>query len=470
MTFPYLKSRVYDTGDRWVPIDFRGRGVPSGQVYDSASTDLMDQQMYQAPSWGGISAIKLAYSGFDMDTYGEYLRGPTATIKASVLNKNPSAFFVNTNALASAGSNAIAFSQSFGAGIKRGMLVNSGGKTPAGTFVLSNVPTISGAGGVTLYIVTLSANITTDIASGAPVGFQYDLVKAKFGGQDTGALIPDFNFLQTDPIGVSLLANQVFSVRTHSILSAPGVVLQGYSNDVQLSGDACQRGTTANDLTLSPATPTHTGGGYFGPSLIMAKVSSWMPSLLVITDSIGIGVGDTHADAFGRTGWVKRKLGNQLPLAMLGRTGLASAYLQRSFTGHVAALDLAHITDVLILLCRNDLFSGIGVTGTKNAVAAIAAPYKAAGKRAWICTACPTNGSTGQKETDRVNYNLDRRANWASDGYAGCYDLAALLEDPSNPGNYYNLLSDDNTHPNGAGVDLLVAAPLIYPAMFPPYG
>lgn len=479
-------SPLLGTADRWVPIGFRGRAAPSGNAYDTTNSYVMDQQMYQAPDWGTTTAIKAVYSGFDMDGYGEMLRAPTAAIKASIVNRAGPTLFQTTSADAAIAATSISFSETQGASIKRGMLVNTAGKTPAGCYVTSNVPTFNASGVVQGFTVNLSAAVTTLIPSGTNIGFSVDISDATFGGQPTGVLIPRYDYLVSDEIGVNLLPDQAFSARTYSTLSAPGVILQGGTSgyDVQVTGDACQRTTTANDLTLSPNAPTHTGSGYFGPIGFMAKVSSWLPSLLVLGDSIASGVGDNTPDAFGRCGFIQRSLTNKMPWLSLARPGMYVNFMNKRMTGEIAALKLGHFTDVIIEWCRNDL-TGISAATTKTALGQCAAPFIAAGIRVWVCTSLPTTTSTDSwatlanqtisnaNEAQRLIYNADIRANFASYGYTGLIDIAAIVESSASPGKFNvtgGAWTPDGIHPSGLAVTNIVNAGILTPAMFPLYG
>ena len=482
---PFSPLQASNKSQIWLPIGFRGRGAPSGNAYDSTNTYLMDQQVFQAPAWASVSAVKIVYAQFDMDTYGEVQRAASATIKASLVNRAAPAFYVTCNAACLTGSATLSFTEPNGVNIRAGMYINTGGHTSSNVYVASAVPTYNGSGAVTAFTVTMSSNAVSDIASGTSIGFSNPVFPATFGGSTTGNLQPGMGYVLSDPVNVNLNAGQTFYVRTYSTLGSTGVILQGIgTNDVQVSGDACQRTTTANDLSQAWTNPTHTGSGYWGPIGIIGLVSSYKPALLIIGDSISVGNGDTSGTAAGQVGFIQRSLTNQLPWFSVGRIGASATWHGRQFMGAFAALQLANFTDVLIEYCRNDLAASISAATTKTNLKNMATPFLNAGKRVWVCTACPTSTSTdswvttvnqtvtgGGYETARLTYNSDIRANWASYGYSGLIDIASIVEDQANPGKWNvtgGAWTGDGVHPNGLGVTNVVNAGIITPTMFTP--
>ena len=75
-------------------------------------------------------------------------------------------------------------------------------------------------------------------------------------------------------------------------------------------------------------------------------------------------------------------------------------------------------------------------------------------------------------EVQRVAYNADLRANFASYGYAGVVDVAAVLEDGANPGKWQTTggaWTADGVHPNNTqGHPALISAGVIAPSRFSP--
>ena len=108
------------------------------------------------------------------------------------------------------------------------------------------------------------------------------------------------------------------------------------------------------------------------------------------------------------------------------------------------------------------------ISGTTITLSAALTGAIASGAQVILGTATETGLST---EVARVAYNADLRANFASYGYVGVIDVAAVLEDGTNPGKWQTTggaWTADGVHPNNTqGHPALVSAAVIAPGLFP---
>ena len=150
-----------------------------------------------------------------------------------------------------------------------------------------------------------------------------------------------------------------------------------------------------NDLTMSPASLSNTGGGYWGPVAVLAQVTvspgQVVPgTALVLGDSIAAGTGDLP-DALGLEGYIQRSLENNVPFVTAARGSTTAYGLLAHGDGQYALSIDTGITDVLLELGRNDIeqFS-LSAASVETTLQAVAARYVLAGKRVWCFSVPPT--------------------------------------------------------------------------------
>ncbi|CAN5950708.1 unnamed protein product [Sphagnum jensenii] len=156
------------------------------------------------------------------------------------------------------------------------------------------------------------------------------------------------------------------------------------------------RGTTLSDHTLDPTNQSNTGGGFWGPTAVLALVtpnSGTIPpgTVLILGDSIIAGTGDVP-DSVYLQGYGQRSLENNIPFITLARGSTTLQEEVNAGTGQFSFInDDTIYSDVLIGLGRNDLIS---FSQSPAAVLAnlttLTARYSNAGLRTWCVTVPPT--------------------------------------------------------------------------------
>lgn len=461
------------------PIGGRIRGLPgSGGAYDSTNTCIQDQTSYMTPLNNAVKSIQLVFSGFDVADQGEVDRNNTVTGYASIYLAGQT-FSIPTSASSAAGLNTLAFTPANNAqtGPSIGMAV-TGTNIPANSYVTDVSPSYNAGGTMSGLTVTINNTFTGGgISSAQSITFTGQIFPAKWGGTRQFTVEPMHDFLVSDPINVQIPANTQFFVRVFSQFANTGIALAGSLSGTTITGEGTVRGNGLSDNSLTPVTPGNSGGGFWPPAAILAdlQTSAPLPSLLIDGDSITAGSTDT-ADAFGRAGYINKILNNTYCYLSLAKGGMFAQDLAASAPGHYAAAELISATDVLLELCRNDIWVN-GRTAAQVAadLVTIATPLINAGKRVWAFTCPPyttsTDGftsavnqaiSSSTNEGHRQAYNVDMRANFFSHGFAGVIDMAAVIEDPLNPGKWNSAggvaRTADGVHPNAQGhLDLINA-------------
>ena len=498
----------------WVPIGFRGFGIPgSGGTFDATNNSVNDLFYFQTPSFASITALKLVYTGFDLSDVGPIDRAASVSGSASVFvpGTNFSAYLATA---ATSGSSAL--SLSFGAATSGNMAsvgMGCGGQSalPPGCYVSSVAPTYNAVtGNLSTYTVNLasaaatsvapgSGTLSAAIASGTGITFSGITYPAKLLGSRQISIPPMHDAVITDPMPVQLAANSGAFVHGSWTFSAPGVLTASLpapsSGSTRISAggftESSFRGSGMAALDSAPVQPSNSGGGWWPPAVILAQLATdrALPSVMVIGDSIAAGTGDA-ADSNGRMGFIPKSLGNNIPWFSAARGSTAAVQYQSAWRGLYRLAVAANVTHLLLELGRNDIESGIAATGTyglKAYLASIAAPFIASGVKVYVFTMPPTTNSTdgwatltnqtvanSAYESQRLAYNSDIRSNWQAYGYAGLIDWAALVESggSSSPSGKWRVdlgvPSADGVHPSSILVTMLVGAGLITPGMFSP--
>jgi hypothetical protein len=113
--------------------------------------------------------------------------------------------------------------------------------------------------------------------------------------------------------------------------------------------------------------------------------------------------------------------------------------------------------------------SAPGVTGS-NAVAAVGGGTITLASGLTSSMALGSQFVCSTLEQNRLAYNADIRANFASYGFAGLVDAAVVVEDPANAGKWATAsgiaTTADGIHPNPAGHAALIASNAVRGAMF----
>lgn len=456
-------------GSLYLPIGGRMRGLPgSGGAYDATNNTVRDQTKYRTPLNYAVKSIRLALSGFDISSQGEVDRANNRTGYASIYLSTPSVV-CTTNSTASAGTSDLTFTPNVNNknAPQVGMAV-SGTNIPAGAYVTAVTPTYNtGNGNITSLTVTINDLFTGGgISSGQSITFTGKIFPATWAGVRQYTLEPRHDFLISDPIRVNIPADTDFFVRMFTRVEDLGLALAALPVSGSLTGEASQRGTDQADSTLTPVTPSNSGGGFVCPAFILAEldIDTDLPSVLVVGDSIAAGTGDT-ADAYGRCGYINKALNNTTCFASVARGGHLATQLEAAGNGQFAAAVAISATDVIIELCRNDIWNSYSASATLTSLRNAAAPYLAAGMKVWVTTCPPTTTSTdgwttlvnqtisnASRETERNTYNTDIKANYASYGFSGVIDVCSVWESGSTGKWRVDLANQttDGVHPSAA--------------------
>jgi len=295
-------------------------------------------------------------------------------------------------------------------GISLGQSISSsGGGIASGAYVASVADGFAtGSGNTpTSLTVTMNTGTTANTANGQPFTFTGLLVPVKFGGARNFTISPAHDVVTSDPTSAELAPSTWFMVRTSAVMSAPGMQLMDVPVGARMTINSAggnfiefdNRSTTLNDQTLNPSGLANTGGGYWGPVMLLGQVtplSSATPpgAVLVLGDSIAAGTGDTP-DSLGYEGYIQRSFENNIPFVTAAR-GSTTAFAEAAHSDGQYALSIdTGITDVLMELGRNDIeqFS-LTAAELEGSVASIATRYTNAGKRVWCFTVPPTTYSS----------------------------------------------------------------------------
>jgi hypothetical protein len=275
---PQKSLRALAGRSLWVPICSR-RGVNGSAAYtDTINTAVMDQVLCTSPSWGSVTALKLVYAGFDLLQQGEEDRLVTATMTASVFQPANSQFAIASSAATTFPSSTLSFAgASFNSNaLSIGQQITGTG-IPTGDYVTGISRIIGTSNSVTSVTITLSAPTTANTSSGQSFTFAGQITPVAFGGVRSLVFSPRHDVVTSDPVAVQVPAGGQFWIRTAASFSAPGIMLMDYpgtgsrviANTVYgITYDEFDtRGTTLNDLTLTPTSGSNTGGGYWCRSL-----------------------------------------------------------------------------------------------------------------------------------------------------------------------------------------------------------
>ncbi len=409
VTTPSKSLRTLNGRPLWVPICSR-RGVNGSAAYtDTTNTAVMDQVLCTAPSWGKVTAVKLAYAGFDLPQMGEQDRLITATMTASIFQPANNQYAIVSSAATTYPSSTLQFAGgSFNSNaLSIGQQITGTG-IPSGDYITGISRVVSTSNAITSVTITLASPTTANTTSGQSFTFAGQFTPVAFGGARSVVFTPRHDVLTSDPAAVQIAAGGQFWVRTAASFSGTGIMLMEYpgtgsrvlANTVYgITYDEFDtRGTTLNDLTMAPVSGSNTGGGYFCPWYVLGLVTpnagvAAPGAVLVLGDSIGAGTGDL-ADSLYLQGYIQRSLENNVPFITAARGSTTAQMLVARGDGQYAATIDTGVTDVLVELGRNDIQQFAATASmVEGYTASIAARYSAAGLRVWCFTVPPTTYS-----------------------------------------------------------------------------
>ncbi|MFG1276544.1 SGNH/GDSL hydrolase family protein [Xanthobacter autotrophicus] len=306
-----------------------------------------------------------------------------------------------------------------------------------------------------------------------------------FGGAASTTITAGRGVLLSDPLWVDSGTATDFVVRAYGAWTGTLKLAATPDSTVLLTNEACNRGTGLSNRTMDAydaATPSNSGSGLFCPVAVYGLFDDVTPVVGLDTDSIGKGTNDTSPTAtYGWKGYIQKSLGNALPWVYTGRGGHRLWYLATRDDGERSVLMEGGITHLILAMVTNDVWIGRTKAEILADIQTVCARYWDYGVKTYIVTCPPRTTGTytsaaGQtlydavKEPVRLDYNADVRANWSAYGHSGLIDMAAVLEDPAAPGKWVSsgavARTTDGVHPNTSGVNNLVSAAIVTPAMF----
>ena len=482
----------------WLPIGFRGRSLPgSGGNCDLTNNALNDYTVWQAPSWGAVTAIRLVYAGYDMSNLGPVDRGVAVTGYASLWMPTAGSFTWSLASGANVASGSTVLPMAVSASspanqVTAGMAV-SGTGISAGTYVVNAAPVYNTSMQLTAYNVALNQAVTQALTNANSLTFSGLITPATWGQARQVTFTPKRDFYVSDPIPCYVAANGYFGIRGNWSFSSAQIALADYpsyssgTTRLAIGGftEASNRGSGLADLTLASLALTNTGGGYWPPVMILGLVNDPSPhgAVVIVGDSIAAGTGDTP-DSNGRMGYIQRSLSNNVPWVSVARGSTAAIQHFCDVRPIQRLVQLTSATDVILQYCRNDLNNGVTAANTLSYLQAMATPLAGMGCRVWFATCPPTvtgtmTSAAGQTiansgfEAQRQSYNSAMRSGFASYGGAGLIDMAAVLEDGSNPGKYRTdggnaYVQADGIHPSALGHQTLINAGVVPVSSFAP--
>lgn len=291
-----------------------------------------------------------------------------------------------------------------------------------------------------------------------------------FGGKRSVVIEPGAS-VASEICGVTLPAGAFFWIRTFVSVAAAGRWPFGRTALATGEGTNFVTAEASADLTNSVGNiPSATLGSMYGPSNIYGRSENiGGKCVLVIGDSISIGVGDGAGDANGYRGFAQRALASNVPHLMAAQNGYRLKNFNDNHSRTFGAL-APRVTSAIFELGTNDLFS----TALPN-FATLQAAYLAAvtelvkrGIPVWAVTVGPATTSTDGwatpgNQTTQVNFREADRIllnDWLRTVPAplsGVIDTADVDETARNSGKWKAGATNDGLHRNSTYAALAAA-------------
>lgn len=331
------------------------------------------------------------------------------------------------------------------------------------------------------YIHTLvDSGLGSSAAVTACIEYSGTFYRIQFGGANNGT-IPDASILTSDWLTVSIPQGATFYLRV--FWSNPNGVLY---NTWQISGEAVQlSATTISDLSGGGAITN--SGAFSHPAFCISAITT-KASVIVVGDSLGIGVDDDLGQLASQNLGIINRAFNALGVTYINLS--AGGQTSASWNTGATARNLI-IQKGSHLVCElgvNDIFSS-GLTSAQlitnlNTIYALAR----SGQKIFQTTITPNpsdasgspyttlvNQTVKPSDANRVTFNTAVRATLA--GTTGAYDVASVLESSLNSGKWIVNTNPtypsappwtpDGLHPNTPGYQLVAASGVIPTPVWP---
>lgn len=298
--------------------------------------------------------------------------------------------------------------------------------------------------------------------------------RVTFSGASTGS-IPSGENLVSDVVPVSIPNGGEFFVRIYTDCSSGFAYSGGVTGQTYRAGDGCEYGSSGiSNRVMGGAVSLQAPSSMRFPAAIVAMTRR--PSVISIGDSIDEGSAAAPSAA-GDGGILWKSLGPSLAYI---NGGISANRLQYYAASHQRQAELAaYCTHVIIQSTRNDVSSRTTaqVQADHETVRALFAP-----KPIYLVTTPPRTTSTDSwatagnqtvwsavPEATKATLNTWKRS--LPTGYAGCFDIAALLEDAENQAVWASdgtalKYTGDGTHPSAYGDEVVRASAVINPLIF----
>jgi lysophospholipase L1-like esterase len=184
----------------------------------------------------------------------------------------------------------------------------------------------------------------------------------------------------------------------------------------------------------------------------------------------GADLGPSYGDTNGYPGFIERATRNQIATIAATRASGRLQWVAAGFANQLALIG-PYVTHAIIELGRNDITNGRVLAELQADFATLANALKSFNVKVWATTITPKptgsanswvdggNATNSTQDAVRASYNT-----WLKTlplGIAGCFDVAATVEDSGRPGYWTpnaTALTTDGTHLSAAGMTLASAA------------
>lgn len=295
------------------------------------------------------------------------------------------------------------------------------------------------------------------------------IVPVTFSGASTAVMSVDTTVV-SDAVSFTVNEGDIFWVRTF-VRSEAGF---RYPQNM-LTDQSAGEGTVTGNQTVS-GTISATNQRAFTATAVLASRSVPTPNILFVGDSITVG----RSEASDQTapdrirGWVGKSLSEVLPHYRLAVGGDRAWYIPTDWALRESIPDTGGFSHAVVALGVNDLqdvpfqtdtqltghlevlYQWLADAGIPRIYATTITPFSVTGPY----TSPGTQAYNATFEARRQSVNASIRSLWDSNLY-GYIDIAAAVEDQSNPGKWRSdggvAYTNDGTHPNTLGHQTIAA-------------
>lgn len=312
------------------------------------------------------------------------------------------------------------------------------------------------------FISIASSNVdpanANDIVVKCAVSVGGTIMPLYFNGQRS-ITITAGGIVKTDPIGITIPANEDFLVRTFIAGTAGEVWPKGYAANAWAAGDVADSGSS---------TTAHVDA--YSPLCILGNTSA--PSIAVVGDSISNGSGDASTFSLGgrtvrNTGFVMRAFGNVKNFVNVSVPSEYVTSYNYSYKKYRRGLLIYPCKYAIVELGINNIISGTSLASMQAAYTALWTKLSDDGLLVYQTTLTPYTTSTDSwatVENQTVSANEATRValnDWfrtTPSPLTGYIENADVVESARNSGKWKASNTGDGIHPNTTGQPAIAAA------------